>query len=134
MGAFLADVVVTVFLVQTLAIEVWWSLWSVCSQWIHFQWSSIWTNTTCLLIGYALTLVLTFSSILLKLLARKLHNVQRWLSYAFVVCVKLVATLSGLLIWKGGWQMLDNYVVSGSEWRSWVCHFTGVRIYILIPP
>ena len=103
-------------------------------------WSSMWNfldNTlypSNLLVSYFISLGIGYSILIfffaaetrLVNIAKNLLKHNDFMGLVFEDSIKLIASLATVLIWRGGWGLMKDYMLSDDQWDAWLCHILGI--------
>lgn len=120
---------VVVFVVTTsLVASAWCGVWTLMDAWIFPR---------HLLCSYAASLA-SGSGLAVVLIALRQYAWWRcrrgcgWQGAIATRCACGLATAVNMLLWRGGWGIMQTFVLAGDEvWRCWACHVLGV-VYLLV--
>lgn len=130
-GAYAADVVFS-FVVLNFVMCVYWSaVWNFLDKSVH---------PDNLLISYVISLALGCTVLILFLVSEAylIRVTKHLLDRGFLIGlmfedgVKIVASIVTVLIWRGGWGLLKDYLLTDSQQVAWVCHIVGIGVLMLL--
>ena len=124
---FLLDVLFTHFIIGTLSIQVWRGLWNVIDN-ILLPDDKLKSYYICLGFGAGASLLLLSLEELICRLSTWSKRHHWLLALAMEDIMKFVAVIVGLVLWRGSWGMMKDYVIAGpcDTVDCWIYHGAGM--------
>lgn len=130
-GAYAADVVFSFVMLNFVMCVYWSAVWNILDKSVH---------PDNLLISYVISLTLGCTVFILFLVSEAylIHITKHLLDRGFLIGlvfedgVKIVASIVTVLVWRGGWGLLEDYMLTDSQQNAWVCHIVGIGVLMLL--
>lgn len=124
-AAFVADVLFSHILLNFVMCVYWAAVWNVFDRTMY---------PDNLLISYVISLGVGCGALIFLFIAETRlvgitkHVCRRnaFLGLVFEDCIKLIASLVTVFIWRGGWGLMKDYVLTDDAWDAWLCHIIGI--------
>ena len=124
------DSAVSHFIIVPLVVQVWRGLWNILDIYIYPE-NLVLSYSVCLGVGYAAMVLLFMLEWPLVWLAKKLHQRHWFLELVFEDIYKLLTILASLLLWRGGWGFVKDYLLV-TQPLAWTAHGVGTVFMMLL--
>ena len=129
---YLLDSLISHVGVVHISVQVWRALWNIFTHVIVLPDKSLLNSYLVSLgAGYTFCLLLFALQHPLYLLARKLRPTHWILEHSLEVFVKIVATITSILLWRGAWGLCRDFLLK-REWQFWLAHSCGMGFLLIV--
>lgn len=125
------DTIFTAIVLQGIGVLVWVGMWNLFDAIIlpHDLYTSY---IISIVAGYTSAVLLFLLQYPTFLIAAKLYQRGRIYGLLFEICINMAAFVAMLLLWRGGWGMTKDYVLTQRwAWDCWLCHGLGAAGLLL---